>query len=223
MIGNILSLILLCTVFVSFKNMSLRDPDFQDIAVTRNDKIWFGVYMAAFIIIILKLPIFPKLYASIALPMLLISAYTDKKQKLLYSFVFYILASLSIIFETIQASIGTQPFENTFSFHLSVQTLSVIVFVVILELFGMYGNGDKGMAVVCGCTWFLMRPAHGIVECMLAECMMFLIAEVMFYIKAIKEKNLDGPFKLKESRPLGPDLLFATTIVLFGGSFIWVK
>lgn len=208
MFGTILCLVILGIVFTLFGKMSLNDPDFKDIAVTKSDKIWFGIYLAAFVLIIIKLPIYSKLYASIALPMLLISAYTDKKSKLLYNSVFYSIAPLSVILETAQAG------------RLSLQTLSIIIFVVILELFGMYGNGDKGMAVVCGCTWYLMRPEYGSVESLLMECVMLLIAEVIFYARAIKEKNLDGPLKLKESRPLGPDLLFATTLVLIGGTFI---
>ena len=208
MFGTILCLVIFGIVFTLFGKMSLNDPDFKDISVTKSDKIWFGIYLAVFAVIIIKLPIYSKLYASIALPMLLISAYTDKKSKLLYNSVFYSLAPLSVILETAQAG------------RLSLQTLSIIIFVVILELFGMYGNGDKGMAIVCGCTWYLLRPDYGSVESLLMECIMLLIAEVIFYARAIIEKNLDGPLKLKESRPLGPDLLFATTLVLIGGTFI---
>lgn len=208
MFGTILCLVILGIVFTLFGKMSLNDPDFKDISVTKSDKIWFGIYLAVFAVIIIKLPIYSKLYASIALPMLLISAYTDKKSKLLYNSVFYSLAPLSVILETAQAG------------RLSLQTLSIIIFVVILELFGMYGNGDKGMAIVCGCTWYLLRPDYGSVESLLMECIMLLIAEVIFYARAIIEKNLDGPLKLKESRPLGPDLLFATTLVLIGGTVI---
>ena len=220
MFGTILCLVILGIVFTLFGKMSLNDPDFQDIAVTRSDKIWFGIYLAVFAVIIIRLPIYPKLYASIALPLLLISAYTDKKVKLLYNMVFYILVPVAIILSTVQSSIRIQPTGPEFSFQLCLQTLSVIIFAVILEVFGMYGNGDKGMAIVCGCTWYLLRPDYGSVESLLMECIMLLIAEVIFYARAIIEKNLDGPIKLKESRPLGPDLLFATTLVLIGGTFI---
>lgn len=220
MFGTILCLVILGITFTLFGKMSLNDPDFQDIAVTRSDKIWFGIYLAVFAVIIIRLPIYPKLYASIALPLLLISAYTDKKVKLLYSMVFYILVPVAIILSTVQSSIRIQPTGPEFSFQLCLQTLSVIIFAVILEVFGMYGNGDKGMAIVCGCTWYLLRPDYGSVESLLMECIMLLIAEVIFYARAIIEKNLDGPIKLKESRPLGPDLLFATTLVLIGGTFI---
>lgn len=220
MFGTILCLVILGIVFTLFGKMSLNDPDFQDIAVTRSDKIWFGIYLAAFAVIIIRLPIYPKLYASIALPLLLISAYTDKKVKLLYNMVFYILVPVAIILSTVQSSIRIQPTGPEFSFQLCLQTLSVIIFAVILEVFGMYGNGDKGMAIVCGCTWYLLRPDYGSVESLLMECIMLLIAEVIFYARTIIEKNLDGPIKLKESRPLGPDLLFATTLVLIGGTFI---
>lgn len=220
MFGTILCLVILGITFTLFGKMSLNDPDFQDIAVTRSDKIWFGIYLAAFAVIIIRLPIYPKLYASIALPLLLISAYTDKKVKLLYNMVFYILVPVAIILSTVQSSIRIQPTGPEFSFQLCLQTLSVIIFAVILEVFGMYGNGDKGMAIVCGCTWYLLRPDYGSVESLLMECIMLLIAEVIFYARAIIEKNLDGPIKLKESRPLGHDLLFATTLVLIGGTFI---
>ena len=220
MFGTILCLVILGITFTLFGKMSLNDPDFQDIAVTRSDKIWFGIYLAVFAVIIIRLPIYPKLYASIALPLLLISAYTDKKVKLLYNMVFYILVPVAIILSTVQSSIRIQPTGPEFSFQLCLQTLSVIIFAVILELFGMYGNGDKGMAIVCGCTWYLLRPDYGSVESLLMECIMLLIAEVIFYARAIIEKNLDGPIKLKEYRPLGPDLLFATTLVLIGGTFI---
>lgn len=220
MFGTILCLVILGITFTLFRKMSLNDPDFQDIAVTRSDKIWFGIYLAVFAVIIIRLPIYPKLYASIALPLLLISAYTDKKVKLLYNMVFYILVPVAIILSTVQSSIRIQPTGPEFSFQLCLQTLSVIIFAVILEVFGMYGNGDKGMAIVCGCTWYLLRPDYGSVESLLMECIMLLIAEVIFYARAIIEKNLDGPIKLKESRPLGPDLLFATTLVLIGGTFI---
>lgn len=220
MFGTILCLVILGITFTLFGKMSLNDPDFQDIAVTRSDKIWFGIYLAVFAVIIIRLPIYPKLYASIALPLLLISAYTDKKVKLLYNMVFYILVPVAIILSTVQSSIRIQPTDPEFSFQLCLQTLSVIIFAVILEVFGMYGNGDKGMAIVCGCTWYLLRPDYGSVESLLMECIMLLIAEVIFYARAIIEKNLDGPIKLKESRPLGPDLLFATTLVLIGGTFI---
>lgn len=220
MFGTILCLVILGIVFTLFGKMSLNDPDFKDIAVTKSDKIWFGMYLAVFAVIIIKLPIYSKLYASIALPLLLISAYTDKKVKLLYNMVFYILVPVAIILSTVQSSIRIQPTGPEFSFQLCLQTLSVIIFAVILEVFGMYGNGDKGMAIVCGCTWYLLRPDYGSVESLLMECIMLLIAEVIFYARAIIEKNLDGPIKLKESRPLGPDLLFATTLVLIGGTFI---
>lgn len=220
MFGTILCLVILGITFTLFGKMSLNDPDFQDIAVTRSDKIWFGIYLAVFAVIIIRLPIYPKLYASIALPLLLISAYTDKKVKLLYNMVFYILVPVAIILSTVQSSIRIQPTGAEFSFQLCLQTLPVIFFAVILEVFGMYGNGDKGMAIVCGCTWYLLRPDYGSVESLLMECIMLLIAEVIFYARAIIEKNLDGPLKLKESRPLGPDLLFATTLVLIGGTFI---
>ena len=220
MFGTILCLVILGIVFTLFGKMSLNDPDFKDIAVTRSDKIWFGIYLAVFAVIIIRLPIYPKLYASIALPLLVISAYTDKKVKLLYNMVFYILVPVAIILSTVQSSIRIQPTGPEFSFQLCLQTLSVIIFAVILEVFGMYGNGDKGMAIVCGCTWYLLRPDYGSVESLLMECIMLLIAEVIFYARAIIEKNLDGPIKLKESRPLGPDLLFATTLVLIGGTFI---
>ena len=220
MFGTILCLVILGITFTLFGKMSLNDPDFQDIAVTRSDKIWFGIYLAVFAVIIIRLPIYPKLYASIALPLLLISAYTDKKVKFLYNMVFYILVPVAIILSTVQSSIRIQPTGPEFSFQLCLQTLSVIIFAVILEVFGMYGNGDKGMAIVCGCTWYLLRPDYGSVESLLMECIMLLIAEVIFYARAIIEKNLDGPIKLKESRPLGPDLLFATTLVLIGGTFI---
>lgn len=220
MFGTILCLVILGITFTLFGKMSLNDPDFQDIAVTRSDKIWFGIYLAVFAVIIIRLPIYPKLYASIALPLLLISAYTDKKVKLLYNMVFYILVPVAIILSTVQSSIRIQPTGPEFSFQLCLQTLSVIIFAVILEVFGMYGNGDKGMAIVCGCTWYLLRPDYGSVESLLMECIMLLIVEVIFYARAIIEKNLDGPIKLKESRPLGPDLLFATTLVLIGGTFI---
>ena len=220
MFGTILCLVILGITFTLFGKMSLNDPDFQDIAVTRSDKIWFGIYLAVFAVIIIRLPIYPKLYASIALPLLLISAYTDKKVKLLYNMVFYILVPVAIILSTVQSSIRIQPTGPEFSFQLCLQTLSVIIFAVILEVFGMYGNGDKGMAIVCGCTWYLLRPDYGSVESLLMECIMLLIAEVIFYARGIIEKNLDGPIKLKESRPLGPDLLFATTLVLIGGTFI---
>lgn len=220
MFGTILCLVIFGIVFTLFGKMSLNDPDFKDIAVTRSDKIWFGMYLAVFAVIIIKLPIYSKLYASIALPLLLISAYTDKKVKLLYNMVFYILVPIAIILSTVQSSIRIQPTGHEFSFQLCLQTLPVIIFAVILEVFGMYGNGDKGMAIVCGCTWYLLRPDYGSVESLLMECIMLLIAEVIFYARAIIEKNLDGPIKLKESRPLGPDLLFATTLVLIGGTFI---
>lgn len=220
MFGTILCLVILGIVFTLFGKMSLNDPDFKDIAVTKSDKIWFGMYLAVFAVIIIKLPIYSKLYASIALPLLLISAYTDKKVKLLYNMVFYILVPIAIILSTVQSSIRIQPTDHEFSFQLCLQTLPVIIFAVILEVFGMYGNGDKGMAIVCGCTWYLLRPDYGGVESLLIECVMLLIAEVIFYARAIIEKNLDGPLKLKESRPLGPDLLFATTLVLIGGTFI---
>lgn len=220
MFGTILCLVILGITFTLFGKMSLNDPDFKDISVTKSDKIWFGIYLAVFAVIIIRLPIYPKLYASIALPLLLISAYTDKKVKLLYNMVFYILVPVAIILSTVQSSIRIQPTGPEFSFQLCLQTLSVIIFAVILEVFGMYGNGDKGMAIVCGCTWYLLRPDYGSVESLLMECIMLLIAEVIFYARAIIEKNLDGPIKLKESRPLGPDLLFATTLVLIGGTFI---
>lgn len=220
MFGTILCLVILGITFTLFGKMSLNDPDFQDIAVTRSDKIWFGIYLAVFAVIIIRLPIYPKLYASIALPLLLISAYTDKKVKLLYNMVFYILVPVAIILSTVQSSIRIQPTGPEVSFQLCLQTLPVIIFAVILEVFGMYGNGDKGMAIVCGCTWYLLRPDYGSVESLLMECIMLLIAEVIFYARAIIEKNLDGPLKLKESRPLGPDLLFATTLVLIGGTVI---
>lgn len=98
MFGTILCLVILGIVFTLFGKMSLNDPDFKDIAVTKSDKIWFGMYLAVFAVIIIKLPIYSKLYASIALPLLLISAYTDKKVKLLYNMVFYILVPIATFF-----------------------------------------------------------------------------------------------------------------------------
>ena len=220
---NALCIFLLGIVTYTMLYTSFHDDDFKDIKVTKVDKIQLVAYLIAFIVLLIKLPLFPKIYASIALPILMVSAYTDKKTKLLYGVVFYILAPLSIIIETLQSSFYTFNYKTMFSFHLSIQTLAIIIFVMLIELFGMYGNGDKSMALVCGCTWGIFRPKGGVAESLLVECIMILIAECTFYIKGAIEGNLDGPFKLKESRPLGPDLLFATTIVLLGGSFIWVN
>ena len=219
MVGNVIFLLLLYGVFFGFLTITMKDNDFKEITVTKKDKLWFGFYMACFTFLVIKMPFFPKLYASISLPVLLISAYTDKKLKLLYNAVFYVLAPLAIIAETLYASLIITIDKTSFVFHLSVHTLMIILFAVILELLGMYGNGDKGMVIVCGCIWYLLNPDHGGTEALLADCIMILIAEVLFYIKAVKEKNLDGPFRLKESRPLGPELLTATTIVLFYGIF----
>lgn len=117
MFGTILCLVILGIVFTLFGKMSLNDPDFKDIAVTKSDKIWFGMYLAVFAVIIIKLPIYSKLYASIALPLLLISAYTDKKVKLLYNMVFYILVPIAIILSTVQSSIRIQPTGTSFRFN----------------------------------------------------------------------------------------------------------
>ena len=57
MFGTILCLVILGIVFTLFGKMSLNDPDFKDIAVTKSDKIWFGIYLAVFVLIIIKLPI----------------------------------------------------------------------------------------------------------------------------------------------------------------------
>lgn len=218
---NALCIFILMIVTITMLYTSFHDPDFKDqLDVTRADLIQCIVYIITFIVMIIRLPLFPKIYASIAMPMLMVSAYTDKQTKMLYNAVFYILAPLSIFLETMQASFGTFNYQTVFHFDVSMKTLAIILFVAVIELFGMYGNGDKGMAVVCGCGWYLLRPSGGITECLLAECVMITLAEATFYIKALKEKNLDGPFKLKESRPLGPDLLFSTTIVLLGGSFL---
>jgi len=76
------------------------------------------------------------------------------------------------------------------------------------------------MSVVCGVIYFIYNPVAGIIEALLVTCIMILVAEIIFYIRAIKEHNLDGPFKLKESRPLGPDLCLATFIILTGVSLL---
>ena len=124
MFGTILCLVILGITFTLFGKMSLNDPDFQDIAVTRSDKIWFGIYLAVFAVIIIRLPIYPKLYASIALPLLLISAYTDKKVKLLYNMVFYILVPVAIILSTVQSSIRIQPTGPVFVSIMSANIVS---------------------------------------------------------------------------------------------------
>ena len=219
---NVLCIFLLIIVTIAMLYTAFQDPDFKGhLYVTKKDKVSLTIFLILFTIILVHMPLYPKIYVSIALPILLVSAFTDKQTKLLYNSVFYILAALSLILETLQASTTTFNYQTLFHFDLSMKTLSIILFVLIMDVFQMYGNGDKGMAVVCGCAWYLFHPEGGITGCMLAECIMLTIAECTFYVKAIKEKNLAGPFRLKESRPLGPDLLVATTIVLLGGSLIW--
>ena len=191
MLATALCICLLCATFALIFNIAVHDPEFKEITVTKADRIYFAAYMAVFSVILIRLPFFSKLYAAIALPVLLVSAYTDKKTKLLYKIVFYVLAPLSIVMETLQASFQIQNGVLSFSFQPSFQTLPVIILVSIVGLLKMYGNGDKGMAVICGCIWYLMFPERGWAEAALVECIMIMISQITFYLRAVKEKNLE--------------------------------
>lgn len=53
------------------------------------------------------------------------------------------------------------------------------------------------MAVVCGCTWYLMRPEYGSVDCMLAECVMLLGSGSSVLSKSDHRKESGRSYKIK--------------------------
>lgn len=205
----ILRLLISCiAVFGTYfwMNIASHDDDFainsEPITFTNKDKVYAIVLTTLTVYYITMLTITAAIFASISLPYLIVSALTDKKTKLVYDTPFYIFLVVAVIIESILFQ----------SFHVTV--IASFILAEVLALLKLYGRGDRAMTVICGTIYgFNYMNAH-MTETLLVTCFMILFAEVTFYIRAIREKNLNGPFKLKESRPLGPDLCLSTFLLL---------
>jgi len=186
--------------------VALHDNDFKvgenRIKLLPADVVGIVTYINLSMVILRNLPIYAAVFAIMSLPYLIVAAWTDKKTKLVYDSPFYFFASGTIILSSIANS------------QLTFEGLVIYIFAQILASLKLYGRGDRGMTVVCGSIYYICY--NDIVNALLMTCIMILIAEIILYAQSIKEKNLDGPFKLKESRPLGPKLCLATYIVLLG-------
>lgn len=191
--------------------MACNDADFviNDIpfTVTKYDKLQIVIYMLLSMYFVSNTSIVTAIFATISLPYLIVSAITDKKTKLVYDMPFYMFGVVAIIMESIIAR------------HISLSVVIIYLFAQTLASMKLFGQGDRAMTVICGTIYFFMYPELTAIDALLINCIMLLIAEILFYIRAIKESNLNGPFKLKESKPLGPDLCLSTFIILLGVTF----
>lgn len=131
-----------------------------------------------------------------------ISAITDSRTKLVYFSPLWVLLVLSVLCESLLKG------------HFSCFSFILFAFPMIMGLLGLYGMGDVPMCMTAGLVFFFLSPDSGAFHALFMECVVILVAEVGMYIQAVMQKNLKNPFRLKESRPLGPHLQAAAYLVL---------
>lgn len=177
-----------------------KDTDLN-ISFNKKDYVYILITQCLNNILILNIDsIYVAIFMSISLAFLSIAALIDKKTMLVYTFPTYIFIVLTVILDSFS--------RNQFS----IKSLIVYSFPIIFGLLKAYGRGDIPMVMIIGGITYL--ETFNIEYSILIECVMIFITEIIFIIKAIIEKNMDGPFKLKEKRPLGPSILIATYIVI---------
>lgn len=148
--------------------------------------------------------IYTDIYICISLAILTVSAYTDKKTMYVYFVPTYVLFVMGILLESLAM--------GRFSYGIC----GVFLLPIFLGVVKAFGKGDISMCMVLGGIIYLQ--SQNIIVALFLECIMIILAEVFFIIKAIVEKNLKNPFQLKEKKPLGPSILLATYVMLFFSS-----
>lgn len=193
----LLHLLLVAAMLLGVK----KDKEFQ-IETTKHDIFYFIVceLITFYLLFAYRANVYAEIFLGVALAILIVSAYTDKKTMLVYMLPAYVMLSLGVILECI-ATKGC-------SFYIMI----IFALPIFLGLINAFGRGDIPMCMVFGggiyfCTF-------RVIESLFWFCLMIMLTEILFFIKAIKEKNLKNPFCLKEKRPLGPCIL-VSTFVLF--------
>ncbi len=172
-----------------------KDNDFN---LTLNKKevilLICGIIINNVFVLFLNYSLNSKIFMSIFLSYLLMSAYTDAKTKKVYFIPFFIMPIMII---------GLSSF--------NFWGLFIFIIPIILGLFRLYGIGDIPLVSIIGCIIFLNNDT--VINSILLECIMLLIAEAIFLVVAIFQHNISKG-KLKESKPLGPWIYISTFFVL---------
>ena len=163
-------------------------------------QISMGVIINVTILNFYRESIIPMIFLSVGLSYLLIAAYMDQKCMSVFVFPGYVLLFIGIALESL--------LNGEFSFFI----MFVFLLPITLGILNAFGRGDIPMCMVFAGAFYLY--SMNLAESLIATCIMILIAEVFFIIKAVKEKNMKNPFCLKCKAPLGPSILLATYVML---------
>lgn len=184
-----------------------HDKDFQ-IEITRKDimMLFTGGIINVFVLLLYKDNISAFILLGFGLAYLLTAAYTDKKTMMVLVAPGYMFMILSIILESISL--------QKFSFFV----LIVYILPIFLGIINAFGKGDAPMCTIIGGVMYFITQS--ITDAIFVECIMILIAEIFFIIKAIISKNMKNVFSLKQKSPFGPSILLATYLLLIIIKFI---
>lgn len=194
---KIISVLLYFTTFYGIKYIALRD---KELGLTKEcfpkwKEILYSILFIANIFII------PNNIGLIIMGLgcgyLTISAIIDQYSKLVYIVPGLLILFVTMICESIQ--------------YQQIHIYTVVIFA-LLQLFSsmkLFGYGDAQMGMIPGIIFYLSFQSN-IMRALIFECIVLLVAEILFYINATIKKNMNGPFKLKESAPFGPAILYAT-------------
>ena len=190
-------LYLLC--YTKIKKRSLEDEDFDVSKEDYKKEIFFHmITLLEFVF----LPARTCIYAAIGMSILLNSAYTDKKSEKVYLMLIIPVALASFIaVDDIKA------------------IFLLIVFLSVMSLgLKLFGFGDVIMAIPHGIITYSFLSANypnissiTIVE---IELLMFAVTEIFAFVVAKKNHQIEKGFKLKESIPIGPEILCSTHLFI---------
>lgn len=199
MLINILNISLYIACICYGLHVIKIDKDFE-IQLNKIEWLWLCAVGVLVISSICYVSSIVAAFISVGAAYLQISAITDKHTQLVYLHPQWALLTLSILLESVSCK------------HFSYNTAIIFMFVYFMGMMKMFGKGDVPMSFVGGAAFYLCFPEQGLLMALMFECGMIIVAQVIFYIKNVREHNMETIFKLKESRPLGPSILTATII-----------
>ena len=189
-----------------------KDMDFavdgNPIAYSRTCKtIVCAAVIFSCVVIILSPTQTATFYGAVTFPYLITCAVTDHYTRLTYSSGFWALALLSAVME----------------FATSGTIYSILIYAIsgLMGITKAYGLGDCGMASIAGGYLaatlsseqmpFLCDAPVGWIG---GQLIAIMIAEIIFVIIQIKNKNMKSAVELKKPAPLGPSLAVGTAATI---------